>query len=293
MLQLLFLACLWAHVQALALPQSDDVVGTFTSSNDTSEIEAILRLPSVALPGDLEPYRIYGCTQDQNAALTEILQASRDVLPKVIEDAKLGTQSTHGFTAFFKKTGSTFSKSTNVPQKLLENVLNMDSVPGLYPPFTRKKNRPPYFHCTSPDRKEEAAYWMCQAHPEISAFAMLNTNFIHICPPTWQPDKVKFPNPPSRTNCMPFLRSQNRFDTTNYRRLTGFQSYLMIHEMLHLYQGKNSMGWHTKPPETYDANECVGLSVKDSLRNPMNWQYYLASKDLPRVVVECVTNLGM
>lgn len=133
MLQLLLLACLWAHVQALALPQYDDVVGTFPSSNDTSELEAILKLPSVALPGDLEPYRIYGCTQDQNAALTEILQASRDVLPKIIEDAKLGTQSTHGFTAFFKKTGSTFSKSTNVPQKLLENVLNMDSVPGLYP----------------------------------------------------------------------------------------------------------------------------------------------------------------
>ena len=48
--------------------------------------------------------------------------------------------------------------------------------------------------------------------------------------------------------------------------------------MMHFYLGVNSLSQTSAPPEQYELNDCVGLNKVDSLRNPSNYQYYLASK---------------
>lgn len=60
--------------------------------------------------------------------------------------------------------------------------------------------------------------------------------------------------------------------------LYAYQSYVLIHEIMHFYLQTHSLSGTTIPPEQYSLNGCVGLSPLHSLHNPTNFQIYMASK---------------
>lgn len=55
-----------------------------------------------------------------------------------------------------------------------------------------------------------------------------------------------------------------------------YQKYMLIHEMVHFYLGSNTLGLESKPREEYDLNKCVAFSEALSLRNPQNYQAFVA-----------------
>ena len=63
-------------------------------------------------------------------------------------------------------------------------------------------------------------------------------------------------------------------------RLVGYQVYHLFHEIVHFYLGTDSLSEETVPEELYEWNDCVALDASDSIRNPMNYQLYLASKSV-------------
>ena len=79
-----------------------------------------------------------------------------------------------------------------------------------------------------------------------------------------------------RSKHCPKVTVENRFERTG-NLLADFQAYNLIHEMIHFYLGQESLGWDTQPMEKYPLNDCVGFDKFYSWRNPMNYQYYVAS----------------
>ena len=82
------------------------------------------------------------------------------------------------------------------------------------------------------------------------------------------------PSPP-RSFCPTVKR--NRF-VGEQTLLSEYRTYVLIHEMLHFYLGINTLSPSTVPREQYELNDCVALDKQDSLRNPANYQNYIASK---------------
>ena len=58
----------------------------------------------------------------------------------------------------------------------------------------------------------------------------------------------------------------------------SYLTYIVVHEMVHFYLGTASLGVSTDPPETYPINDVIALDMTDSIHNPMNYQFYLASE---------------
>lgn len=80
---------------------------------------------------------------------------------------------------------------------------------------------------------------------------------------------------PTRENCPRVIH--NRF-VGDGASLSDYKTYILIHEMVHFYLGAESLTPNSYPPEKYQLNECVALDQTTSLRNPSNYQNYIASK---------------
>ena len=114
-------------------------------------------------------------------------------------------------------------------------------------------------------------YYACiHLSPEMGAYYYEGSSYIFLCPLFW----VRQPEP-MRSNCPRVIH--NRF-VGNRALLSDYKTYILIHEMLHFYLGGDSLTPHTLPAEKYELNECVALDTLDSLHNPSNYQYYIASK---------------
>ena len=66
--------------------------------------------------------------------------------------------------------------------------------------------------------------------------------------------------------------------------------YMLIHEMIHFYLRGHTLSYVSKPMERYELNRCVDLDKGLSLRNPRNYEAYVASKFVS--VERCGTKLS-
>lgn len=57
-----------------------------------------------------------------------------------------------------------------------------------------------------------------------------------------------------------------------------YQMYMLVHEMVHFYLGGKGLRLDTRPPEVYSLDGSVELGEGLSLRNPQNWQAFVASE---------------
>lgn len=197
-----------------------------------------------------------------------LIYGALDTLPGLIDDLQSGTKSRHGYKAWFKS-----DDSSAYIQGMLQKVYTAQPKIGLQPQpelFTR-----PRFSCVTPTTfglypwMGIDPFYACVTW-RIGAFYYAGSSYVFICPYFWSLQPW-----PSRRFCPTVIR--NRF-VGNRKSLSDYQTYLIIHEMLHFYLGMDSLSLTTVPLEQYELNDCVALDKLNSLRNPSNYHHYLASK---------------
>ncbi|KAL8640516.1 MAG: hypothetical protein Q9228_002572 [Teloschistes exilis] len=176
----------------------------------------------------------------------------------------------HGFHAFFK-----LDASRRLVMDMLKKVKTMKAIRGLKP--NRFLASQPEFVCV--DENTQGRYPRLPTDPyqtcrfmAVFGLWMRGFKYIFICPKFFN-----LPIAPSVRHCPRVI--DNEFERKGYL-LADYQKYILIHEMIHFYLGQSSLGWESKPVERYKLNECVNFDAKNSLRNPMNYQYYVASKSI-------------
>ena len=134
----------------------------------------------------------------------------------------------------------------------------------------------PVFVCLKPDppsKRFKDFYRSCDDH-NIEAFTVPGYKYIFLCPRYFTYPIA--PIGPLGRNCLKV--EFNEFGYENLERLVNVQKYMLLHELAHFYLGRESLGGKTVPTEEYDPNECVNFEQELSLRNPMNYQFFAASK---------------
>ena len=120
-------------------------------------------------------------------------------------------------------------------------------------------------------------WYDCHEPGAGQAFYIIDFSFIFLCPSFWAA-----PAAPSFPDC-PSVRKNQWTGMGQY--LANYESYLLVHEMVHFYLGGESLGMMTVPREAYLINDCVALSSFTSIRNPQSYQNYVARRFLsPRGV---------
>ena len=115
----------------------------------------------------------------------------------------------------------------------------------------------PYYACT----------WLL---PGAGAYYLAGSSYIFLCPLFWSLEPA-----PTRENCPRVIH--NRF-VGDGALLSDYKTYILIHEMVHFYLGATSLTQSSFPAEKYQLNECVALDRDNSLLNPSNYHFYIASK---------------
>ena len=199
-----------------------------------------------------------------------LIQGGLETLSAVINDLQSGINSRHGYKAWFKG-----NASSAYVQEMLQNIYTAQPKIGLQPlPHLQTG---PRFLCVAPQTISHYP-WMdidpfdyCASHyPGLDSFYYPGSSYIVICPVFWSVEPW-----PSRSFCPTVIH--NRF-VGNGALLSGYKTYILIHEMVHFYLGMNSLAMDTAPPEQYELNACVTLDKLNSIRNPANYQHYIASK---------------
>lgn len=198
------------------------------------------------------------------------LDLGKEPLGAAINAAQQGISGSHGFMAFFKNNAAIGEVVT-----ILKNTQTLKPIRGLRP--NRFTPTSPEFVCVQQSTSQRYnlprdPYLNC-AGSGFFAFWQRGYKWIFLCPKYFTL-KISPIGPPSKF-CPRVIN--NAFEPKGYL-LADYQKYVLIHEMGHYYMGRSSLGWDTKPAEVYRLNECVSMDPKHSLKNPMHWQYFVASK---------------
>ena len=214
------------------------------------------------------PFVIEGCGTN-TGTLVDVLTKAVTALTPALKDVGLGLDGQHGFKALFKD-GAT---STYV-RGVLRSIASAQPVKGLKP--NPSVPSAPRFACVTPSTIRQYKFFevdpwkVCNQPYAGQAFYLGGSSYIFLCASFWRGKIV----PQSKT--CPSVR-ENRF-LGGGEALSMYLTYLVIHEMVHFYLGKASLGVYTDQPETYRINDCVALDPLDSVHNPQNYQFYVASK---------------
>ncbi|KAL8666266.1 MAG: hypothetical protein Q9202_001535 [Teloschistes flavicans] len=208
---------------------------------------------------------IYSSYENAPIRCQQALDLGKEPLNAAINAASQSPNS-HGFHAFFKS-----DASTGPVVDMLKKVQTMKAIRGLKP--NRFILSQPEFVCVDGNthsrypRLPRDPYQTCRL---LGVFGLWIRGFkyIFLCPKIFT-----LPISPRARHCPRVI--DNQFERKGYL-LADYQKYILIHEMIHFYLGRSSLGWESKPLELYELNECVNFDAKNSLRNPMNYQYYIA-----------------
>ncbi|KAI4206008.1 MAG: hypothetical protein LQ348_001130 [Seirophora lacunosa] len=198
------------------------------------------------------------------------LELGKEPLAAAIKVAKQGTSGSHGFRAFWKT-----DANVGPVTKMLQDVYSLRPARGMRPNPLRAQL--PEFVCVKPD-----TFWRYNigVDPYIKCeqtgfFSMWLRGFkyVFICEKYF--NMTMSPIGPPAKYCVPVI--ENKFNGRG-DLLGDYQKYILVHELVHFYLGRSSLGWSTNPKENYRMNQCVNMDPKNSLKNPMHYQYFLASK---------------
>lgn len=221
-------------------------------------------------------FRIEKC-RHRTAGLADVLEGAMATLEPALEDLKNGADSTHGFKAFFKHDGA-----KEYVQDMLNSIRARESLPGLLP--NPRTVLTPRFACAQEDSRSSYPWLLPGSDPWIvcrsgrsPAFYTFTTAYIWICPNFFRiPTK---PNDIKGRDC-PIVRD-NQF-IGHAAHFLDYQTYIVIHELVHFYLQSQSLTGITYPLEQYSLNNCVALIPLHSLHNPTSYQAYIASEYLQR-----------
>ena len=244
-------------------------------------------------------YTIWDCGSETDALLRALNDMSREI-EFAVNDVELGTESRHGYEAFFKLGDYKYF----VRQMLIvmhggtPGVARLQHVPGQMnaaPTFGMQPS--PQILCAQ-ERSSTIfgisinVFEYCEKDTAKSTFTVPQSAYIILCPSFWSTRVI----PDYRYQRCPVI-IDNRFKGGNYitrhgvsrtmeaERLTGLRRYDLLHEIIFYYLQRLSLSQDSTPPETFDWNECVELSAENSWRNPENWVLYIASQSWKHILV--------
>ncbi|MCJ1486004.1 hypothetical protein MMC06_006180, partial [Schaereria dolodes] len=195
-----------------------------------------------------------------------------------ILDTAFGTASTHGFSAFFK-TSNNADYVAGLLTKMAQGAL-VEPWVSHKPELDPTSPTPPTLICPNEgmilddagDTSDPGPYETCQG-PNLAAFTDVVYNAIFLCDHffTWTTS-------PRTRNCPAVDTFNNEFRANDFQSsgFTDYQSYVLVHELVHLYSAGEDLNAGTEPPEKYDLNECVSLPAELSIYNPENYVLYVA-----------------
>ena len=221
-------------------------------------------------------YLISDC-DDRTTQVSTALDLAREAAAAAIPTSRMGTSSGNIYIAFFKR-----NSASQTVTSMLAKIAAQTAIRNRWP--NPLKSSGPEFVCVKPDTFDRYKnlkidpYWFCQ-HPQRYGLWPRSSRFIFLCdffferpvePPSIEPHSSR----PANT-CLRVDRQWNAFIGFG-NVVCLYQKYMLIHEMVHFYQGSNTLGLQTKPREEYDLTECVRFSEALSLRNPQNYQALVA-----------------
>lgn len=207
-------------------------------------------------------------------AVEQLINQALATIPPAIRDANThGTRSLYGFKAMFKTDNAVPAVTT-----MLQKVAALTALPGLlpYPQYPQK----PRFACATLESVHTYPFIpfdpliTCEIG-RVAAFSVSSTAYIFLCPVFWR--LPSHPEEPPLTGLCPEVKN-NAFIVYPGSEVYNFQSYIIIHEIVHFYLQSMSLSGLTHPPEQYTLNGCVSLDPLTSLLNPLNIQTYVSSK---------------
>jgi len=221
-------------------------------------------------------YQIRNCNagrpNSQAAELLNLLPQIYDNLVAVIEDAKKGTASDHGYEAFFHN-------NNNVPyvQSIFTKIAK-----GVPVPLQNTEGRAtnplmnlgwPTIVCIQPGDPETLGLKSgCDEHSNVPAGTQ--DNYVVLCPLFWESDKEaeSFDCPRVRRNTL----------TPNDDDLVRNQQAVLVHELVHVYGVVNHLRWQDGNFEKYKLRDAADLDEEQALRNAPNFAYYYSGQyDFP------------
>ncbi|CAF9921563.1 hypothetical protein IMSHALPRED_005205 [Imshaugia aleurites] len=228
--------------------------------NDTIAVTNITTVPASF------PFLIEGCSA-HTGILVSVLTKALVALTPALNDVGLGLDSRHGFKALFKD-GAT---STYV-RGILRSIASAQPLKGLQPDPSVPSA--PRFACVTPSTISQYKFleidpWeICSLPDAGQSVYPVGSSYIFLCPSFWRGEVA-----PQKNTCPSVKRNQflGRGEAVGM-----YLTYLVIHEMVHFYLGKASLGLYSNPPEVYPINDCVALDILDSVHNPQNYQFYVA-----------------
>ena len=234
---------------------------------------------------DTSHWNIENCGPLENDLRVSITSALR-LLPSILKTLDPDSSDDPRFTAMFKSTSMKWQV-----REMLELVMDHEEVRDL-DPHPEKPSRPS-LTCVEPDSARKFPWagpdlWLhCSGLPPfqgLAAFSVLHGSYIFICP-----DFFKMPTSPNPTGSHGCMSVRGNKFSGNMHTALAYQTYMLVHELLHIYLGVGSLGLETKPVEKYLPNELVGLGAYNSYRNPSNYQLYLSCESFSerRMALTC------
>lgn len=213
--------------------------------------------------GNSKPTIEYAITLAQTAMIRPLL------------DVQLGLSSAHGYIAMYK---------SNVFKSFLHGI--MTNILHLPTTHAAGRDQTPAFVCVKPNMEEKYDIGYDPLHrctdTGVASFWAKNTAYIFLCPSfTSLPFQPVFtPGGPQDIYC-PVVHNNVFLGQSN--PLIKYQSYDLVHQLVHLYMQSEALTSETVPKEVMDWNGCVGLgwapfAGSPSVRNPFNLVYYAACK---------------
>ena len=183
-----------------------------------------------------------------------------DLNHKIIPDAKLGFNSSHGFGTFFG-----LSSSVQFVTDIFEQIASGHQVMG-----HDHVIRPVTFICANADDNKKSGrsfYKKCTSNPYVPMAVVKGTEVVMICPLLWEGEDFLPPSqcPQAFNSTAMIVAADSAFGEDTFSTI--------VHELAHIY---GIVG----RPEAYDFGELVDLSPERQLQNAQNFGFY-AEGELP------------
>ena len=196
----------------------------------------------------------------------------------LFDATKYGVNSEYGFEAMFK-----MREALPTVAAVLDDIYNYKGKPHLKPRPGQLSS--PIFSCVSQNSAKIYDYLKLDYDPwtkcqtggpdstPLQAFYAEGTAYIFLCP-------ALFVHPTTTTgyHCPSVTRNEFSGDAGSFYQ--NYQTYILLYHLIRFYLGHNALDDTTDPREQLDWNNCVGLSLLDSVLNPTNLQIYLACKQI-------------
>ena len=202
-------------------------------------------------------YWILGCGS-QSATIQHLLQKIDQYVQEAVESIdSAGPVGTAVSRKFFE------GVDPNMIRPLLERTVTGPNLTLTYQNETQSRH--PTIVCANSFMPEIEKFWLhCQGSKRQGSWA-IGTQFIILCSRTFNLKLL-----PEPSDCFRRLRNGKYHGGQGLART---QLSVLFHELVHLYLNQSPL-----QPEVYRLSDIVDLPPADSVKNPANYVFYLASK---------------